>query len=186
MFTSALAVPDVVEQGFNLPAAAPALASPWRHHVHIRLKGFQAGSPEVRDRLRFGTALRPALLQPTAPAAAAPTLFDVGVAGPDLVATGQAATSPLLSGAWVLFHRLQAMFDHEDGGGFVLRPLSKCGFLPGAPLAPGMTTPDIGVPRCHYPIAGQAPTPPGRLRVRVRLDWLNPGSPHDGGDGFMI
>ncbi len=60
------------------------------------------------------------------------------------------------------------------------------GFLPGAPLTPGMTTPDIGVPRCHFPIAGQAPTPPRRLRVLVRLDWLNPSSPHDGSGGFMI
>jgi hypothetical protein len=68
----------------------------------------------------------------------------------------------------------------------MLHPVANSGLLSGAPLTPGMTAPDIGVPRCHYPIAGQAPASPGRLRVLVRLDWLNPGSPHDGGGSFMI
>jgi hypothetical protein len=123
-------------------------------------------------------ASRPHLRQPPQP-------LDVGVAGPDPVATGQAAASPLLSGTRILLQRLQAVFDHEIGGGFTLHPLAKSGFLPGAPFTPG-TSPDIGLPRCHLPIAGQAQTPPRRLRVLVRLDWLNPGSPHDGGGGFMI
>jgi len=142
------------------PGGLVVLADDARHRaLPVRLP--RPGSPEVGDRLCFGTTLRPALRQPTAPATATPVLLDVGVARPDLLATGQAAASPLLSGTRILFQRLQAIFDHETGGGFMLHPLANSGFLPGAPLTPGMTTPDIGAPRCHFPIAGQAPTPPG-------------------------
>ena len=49
-----------------------------------------------------------------------------------------------------------------------------------------MTTHDIGVPRCHFPTAGQAPTPPGRLRVPVRLERLDPSSPHNGRCSFRL
>ena len=38
----------------------------------------------------------------------------------------------------------------------MLNPLANSGFPPGTPLAPGMTTSDIGIPRCHFQIAGQA------------------------------
>lgn len=39
---------------------------------------------------------------------------------------------------------------------------------------------------CHLVPAGQAPAPPGGLRVAVLLDRLNASSPHDGGCGFVI
>src|SRR5690242_9515842 len=45
-----LAFQDVVEQRCDLAAAAPALASPWRHHIHVRLKGFQANDPVEQPR----------------------------------------------------------------------------------------------------------------------------------------
>lgn len=41
---------------------------------------------------------------------------------PDLVATEQVAASPLPTGTRILFQRLQAMFDQEACGGFILNP----------------------------------------------------------------
>src|SRR5690348_14358270 len=68
---------------------------------------------------------------------------------------GQTAASPLLSGTWVLLQRFQSMFDHEASDDFMLGPLTTSGLPPSAPLAPVMSTSDIGIPRIHYLTAGQ-------------------------------
>ena len=160
-FTNGSAVVAQYYQDITDHNYSAALASPRRHHVHVRLEGFQADIPDVGDRLRLGTALPLALRPPTAPAAAALALLDVGVAGSDLIATGQAAASPLLSGTGHCSSGSRPCSIMKAGGDFMLHPLANSGSPPGAPLAPAMTTRDIGVPRCHFPIAGHAPTPPG-------------------------
>ena len=66
----------------------------------------------------------------------------------------------------------------------------RCGQGDGAATAEPVATTPVPVRArplgCHLVTAGQTPTPPRRLRVRVRLDRLNPGSPHNGRCGIMI
>ena len=58
---------------------------------------------------------------------------------------------------------VHVLFDHEASDDFMLRPLTTFGLPPSAPLAPVMSTSDIGVSRIHYLTAGQTAALPRRL-----------------------
>jgi hypothetical protein len=69
----------------------------------------------------------------------------------------------------------------------MLRPLAESGSLPGAPLTPAMTTWDIGVLRCHFPIAGQTTARPRLIGAGIRpLQRYHSDGPHQFGSRLAV
>jgi hypothetical protein len=88
-----------------------------------------------------------------------------------LIAAAVTTAPPRSAGARVGFERNKAGRARYGLGGNRIHLGSS------AVSAGGMASTHVAELRCHLVTAGQAPTPPRRLRVRVRLDRLNPSRP---------
>ncbi len=151
---------------------------PGTHDISKRLQRLKPGTAESCDGLGLWAALGPACRGAAARPAASPALLDVGVSGRDLGPAGQAAASPLLTGARIGLQGFQTFLDHESGGSLVLYPLAEPGQLLCTPLATAMAGAHIVVPRRDLAPAGGAAAWPWLTRPRVGLQRRQAGGAH--------
>jgi hypothetical protein len=177
--TAAVTTPDIGVPRCHIPIAGQTAAQPRQTRAGIRLQRHKTGSPhQVGSPLTIEANRLPGRLQRAVPTACAPA--DGCITRSDLVLAAVTPAPPRLAGARVWFERNEAGRAHHDLGG------DRIDLASSAVSARGMASTHVAKLGRHFVTAGQAPTPPGRLRVLVRLDRLNPSSPHNRGRGFTI